>query len=278
MAGSRAPRQGCLFCGGRPLTREHGVPEWLLRAIGFLYGERGKGKYRERGTIELWSGDAETPRSWPGAKILVKNFCEPCNSGWMSDLEGLTKPLITPFLRDLSVPLNRTNQQNLARWSIKTAIVLERVGSKSRASVFTAADRALIREGGIPSLAFIWIGRHNASNRLFGAARRLVTPELLDGAPHGEPSPVSEGYVTTLGLGRVVLQVLRVVRNPNSSAKKATLQPQPGPWSQSLLQIWPRRRDEVRWPPASSFSDRGVTLDALSRRFLTEPRGRLVTL
>jgi hypothetical protein len=61
--------------------------------------------------------------------------------------------------------------------------------------------------------------------------------------------------------------VVRVKLRAGSTEKKITLHAKPGPWKRLLIQIWPRQRAVVQWPPESSFSETGTTLDQLSQRF-----------
>jgi hypothetical protein len=237
------------------------LPGWLLRALGVVGGNR------QAGTMLAWFGAAEEARR-VGPEIKVKYLCGPCNSGWMSKLETQAKPLITPLLADLAVPLSSTEQRILARWSIKTAIVLEATGAKDRPSLYTPADRRLVATAGsvtLPAGTTVWIGRHSQSNVTFGGARWLLQPVAI--GPTKDLPPFEEGYGTTLGLGRVVLQVLRVKLRQDSKVKTATLHIRPGPWVRSLIQIWPEESALVQWPPASSFSETGTTLEELNRRF-----------
>ena len=257
--GSAKPRR-CLFCGGHPLTVEHALPKWLLRALDSAAGNQ------PPGITQAWFGAEETPRSWDGPEIKVKYFCGPCNSGWMSRLESEAKPLITPLLADLSVSLDSSAQRVLARWSMKTAIVLEGSGPKDRLSLYTPSDLQLVANSASPALpndTVVWIGRHSQSKATFGAGRQLFQVVPLGHAP----SPIEEGYVTTLGLGRLVLQVLRLKLRQEDIVKTIKLAIKRGPWTRSLVQIWPRRNAVVQWPPHASFSESGTTLDQLSERF-----------
>ena len=146
--------------------------------------------------------------------------------------------------------------------------MFEATGPKDWPSLFTAEDRAQVADPNATSLpggTMVWLGRHAESNVTFAGGRRLLQPVAI-GATRGR-SPIEAGYATTLGVGRLVIQVLRVKRSKDSAVKTVTLHPKPGPWERLLTQIWSPRRAVVQWPPAASFSETGTTLDNLNERY-----------
>jgi hypothetical protein len=109
--------RNCTFCGSAgPLHLEHAAPQWLLTAV----QDAGGG---EPGITYAWFGPEEEPRTWRGSEITVRNVCDPCNHGWMSALESVTKPIVKPLLADLTFSLGTDEQGVLARWALKTAMV-----------------------------------------------------------------------------------------------------------------------------------------------------------
>ncbi len=50
--------------------------------------------------------------------------CEPCNTGWMSDLEEQVKPVLTPLINGASTTVAAGHRRLLALWATKTAIAL----------------------------------------------------------------------------------------------------------------------------------------------------------
>jgi hypothetical protein len=160
----------------------------------------------------------------------------------------------------------RINTSSLAGAS-RLRIVFEATGPRDQPSLYTQSDRDRVASPRSALLlgTMVLIGRQSETNVTFTSARRLLQPVALD--PTRGPSPIEEGYVTTFGLGHLVLQVLRVKRREGGTVEKITLHPTPGPWNRLLIQLCPRQRAVVQWPPASSFSETGTTLDQLSRRF-----------
>jgi hypothetical protein len=115
-------------------------------------------------------------------------------------------------------------------------------------------------------VTWVWIGRHSESSITYAHGRRLLSARSIG---KQDPSPIDEGYSSTFGLGRLVLQVLRLRFLPGLETKRTVLHTQPGPWNRALLQLLPVVAAEVHWPPAFSISESGTTLDELSGRFRT---------
>ncbi len=115
----------CVFCA-RPLakstsTREHAVPQWLLRLLKIENTSIQPAGWR--------SGQSYSRNPHPWLQLVVRAVCATCNSGWLSDLENAVKPL----LRDLVVAqdcalatLGREEQTVLARWTTKTLFLIHR--------------------------------------------------------------------------------------------------------------------------------------------------------
>jgi hypothetical protein len=246
----------CLFCGGRPVTLEHAVPEWLLRELG-TFGSEGR--------MQAWFGPAEASREWVGSEIKAKAVCNDCNHGWMSQLETAAIPIIKPLLADLSFPVDRQQQRTLSLWVVKTAIAVEASAPKQHESVYSKEQRDRLRTLEMPPHTMVFVGRNAVSDETFASSRRLLQPVTV--APSSGRSPLEEGSATTLGCGRLVFQVVHVRVRPGSEPETITLHPRPGDWSRLLVQLWPLERDTVYWPPASSVSHSRVTLDALAERF-----------
>jgi hypothetical protein len=56
----------------------------------------------------------------------VKHVCGGCNQGWMSRLEEAAKPILMPMMFDnLPLVLSPSDQWTLARWAVKTALMVD---------------------------------------------------------------------------------------------------------------------------------------------------------
>jgi hypothetical protein len=245
----------CIFCGKGPTTKEHVWPQWMLDALG------------RNATINVWRDQDDAGTAWrargEGGQVQVKCVCADCNSGWMSNLEGEAKILLGPLINDVSLRLDAAQQQLIAVWCTKTAMVWEFTG-RARNWFYSTAEREHLRtDRSLPADTRIWIGRHQSSNIAFCSGRRL------SGATPTDKPALSDGYVTTLAIARLAVQILTVRRAPNHHDEgRLSLRSHPGPWNNLLIGIWPPVAG-IWWPPTLSFSE--PNLEDVSRRFTNPP-------
>src|SRR5580704_5439600 len=81
----------CAFCGSdkRPRGREHVFADWL-NSIGL-----------DADQVEVHTGWLNrVARRWTteGFTATVRAVCDDCNHGWLSQLEGAAKPVLTPLI------------------------------------------------------------------------------------------------------------------------------------------------------------------------------------
>ena len=114
-------KENCPFCGGDgPYSNEHIVPQWLLDVLDI--------RDLKIATTHMGTFGGVVSRRGP---MQMSNFvngriCAGCNNGWMSRLEAEVKPFVEALLNlDTSVlPQLQPLSVGLARWSLKTALVL----------------------------------------------------------------------------------------------------------------------------------------------------------
>lgn len=119
--------EGCIFCGGTPVTREHLWPDWLRReaAITDSFDHR----------IEQESDGVETRDvefSKPPFNQVVKAVCGPCNNGWMSTIEANTKPIVQDLIYARGRTLDREEQRKLATWAFLKACLFDELHRQER--------------------------------------------------------------------------------------------------------------------------------------------------
>jgi hypothetical protein len=118
------PSPGCVFCGGKPLSREHVVPEWARRLVAVdapvtstrdILGR--EGRFRDG-----WA----TGRS---LEVVVRKVCRACNNGWMADLERRAAPLLAPMIASPSATgrLSARDIDLISVWITKTVLVADLV-------------------------------------------------------------------------------------------------------------------------------------------------------
>jgi hypothetical protein len=163
-------------------------------------------------------------------------------------------------LNDVSFSLDSSQQSTLAQWSVKTAMVFEAT-DRSRDWFYSVADRQGLSAAVLPDLTCVWIGRYAQSNILCSEARKLY-----ENAPRYTDPFV--GHAITFVIRRLVIQVLTVRLKPQfDTAGQVVLDINKGPWESLLSKIWPTESALVKWPPAMSFDNSGISFPELSGRF-----------
>lgn len=242
---------GCIFCGGLPLTVEDVLPKWMQPILADRHpvGRDGKrlqlrgGLFEARTRTHLWP--AKTP------KILLRDVCEPCNTGWMSLIEQAAKPIITPMIRGELVSITAEDRYTLARWIGLKSVLTYQARSGWEFSEKWVRSFYEQREE-LPQHWKFRIGRvSNMSNVYFGSARlnyeirHQLSPFVL--------RPV--GFLGTLIAGEFIGQVIGI----ETSAVNVPID------LDHYLPVWPMPEidacdrelvdaERLAWPPKRSLS------------------------
>src|ERR1700733_1104635 len=241
----------CLFCPNRAGTLEDAWPLWLITSIGA----------HSKSPTEYWNTVNSPPKRWAGPKFKTRKICRECNNGWMSDIETAVRSTMGGLVNDISMTLDEEQRRVLAQWTVKTAMVIEGV-KQAKNNFYSAEQRSVFRTTlAPPEDTAIWLGRCAQSNLLHGEARKLHVSDQR------ATNPLEDGCATTFVVGRLVMQVLSVMRKPDAPRGGLSLQMRAGPWESKLVQIWPVEKQRVNWPPSHNFSDLDDGLRDLRRRF-----------
>jgi hypothetical protein len=119
----------CVFCGNLADSREHVFGQELIKRMrlgngAVRYGHRLEDKVQWRPEHDAGS-------------LVCRMVCKNCNNGWMSELESwflnnagfLIEPE-WPRLADLMIEELQKEGRTLAKWALKTAIMIDRAGIK----------------------------------------------------------------------------------------------------------------------------------------------------
>jgi hypothetical protein len=244
---SRLPRyrpvKRCAFCSNKANSREHAWPKWLAKRFE-------DPKRQIIGHIDGVDHYDPTQKS-----ILIRCVCTMCNQGWMKQLEDAAKPLISPMMADLALPLSEADREVLTKWTIKTAMIWEYLRREGQNLYYTDLDREQLRLHGIVP--------HGAKVHL----ARFEGPETLQtygaGGQTAGSDPQGSAFVTTFIVGRLVLQVLmlRAARGVTTSVQANRTRP----WSQYLTGIWPPFKGVAHWPPRLHIGRRGAPVGDFHR-------------
>jgi hypothetical protein len=233
----KPPRQ-CVFCGGRPLTLEHVMPQWLTAFMGIS------------SSITLTS-DGRLVRRSPKLDIKVRAVCRPCNNGWLSALEDEFRARCGPAILGMRTALDQQAQTVAATWAVKTALLLElalRYSDKKKAYAPPSHFHYLFRNRTAPPNgdARVWVGFYDAQQTHIGWHRAFAL------APSGKDP--AQAYIATVAVGYLVFQTFGRDILPSDLGSGDLPDPEiPAVLVPYFRQVWPIIAPSVQWPPRFGF-------------------------
>src|SRR5579862_8405719 len=102
----------CIFCTNAANSEEDIWPQWILRRVKTLQPIR----------RQIGNAPARLTKS---RRIKVKTVCDKCNNQWMSRLETENLAIIGSLLDNHKSVLNKSQQESLTVWAVKTAMALD---------------------------------------------------------------------------------------------------------------------------------------------------------
>lgn len=206
----------CLFCHQKADTREHILPDWMLEHFRAM-------KRDIRLTFDLEGTHKRGVTITPGMR--VKRVCSDCNHKWMSALESANKPLLGSMLHDIATPIDILQQTALARWALKTSMVMESIANRVH-PFHTQNEREQLRTSfTIPRNTHIWLARYVGANDI-----AYVGMHLWNDKPD-DPKTI-HCYVNTVAFGYVALQLLSA--HVPDGHPLINIKPFPAPWEKLL--------------------------------------------
>jgi hypothetical protein len=215
----------CAFCPSTAkLSGEHIWSDWM----GALFP--GKKKYLDLIKRKNWSS---SELDWK-AKVV----CEPCNNGWMSEIERLhAKPAMADLIDGkLDIPIPQSRAKPIALFAFKTIVVLEHLNRSRAIRFFPRQVRYRFREKlEIPPKVRMWMTGFlpKGQGRIFTSYHELPKPDSL------------ELYVCTYGVGRLVFQVVA-----ESKPTSLVFSPTAG-FEHLAVPFWPDIPGGFIWPPGA---------------------------
>jgi hypothetical protein len=145
------------------------------------------------------------------------------------------------MLGDLAITLTDDEQIKLAMWALKTAMVVDSIGGKTRPNHFRREEREALRVlSQMPSATTVWVARFSQSSLgSFGTDIGINLPNIT------EPC---NGSVNTIIVGHLVIQSV-MARIADYGYTSVTVQTKAGlPWDDMLVRIWPVETKIAQWP------------------------------
>lgn len=252
-------RQGCIFCGNSPTTKEHLVSSWVAD---LLAGMKPPPSAPDKTVVALhqrWSEGAEEEISqeWftkNAPEFTVKCVCGTCNHGWMSKIESAAAPIMTQMIGGQAVTLDTKEQEKVSMWMGLKAIVAQH--SLPPAQIVLEWTEAFAAERRPPRSWQIRIGYYEGERPLLFANTGLDATLVHSLSPVTTKQP---GFLFTVQIGHLVGQVIGI----RQQARFLRVQ-------RRFIRIWPHpllRADPPdvshiashSWPPERGLNDSDLT-------------------
>lgn len=187
----------------------------------------------------------------------IRVVCKKCNNGWMSQLEDLAKPILTPLIVGEPIVLNRDQQRIVAEWitlkmmvsehNIPPDVILPQI---DRDNFFT--DRT------IPPYFHIWVISSNSEKWRSRYIRHNATFSLPPVVP---TSPKKNTQTIAWGVGRLFIYVMMSTAGGVDLTKWIDVHP-------TVLKLYPYAGETLPLPFLRSIDDQSgdkmaFTLDEL---------------
>jgi hypothetical protein len=166
----------------------------------------------------------------------------------MSALETATKPILGPMIQGNRVVLGIEQQNVLAMWAHKTAMVFDLITKTGGSAFYRDEERNALMRKGLSTLsrAFVWLGQLAAPYEASTIDYRMFVNVIS--TRHGTKRD-AEAYCSTISVGTCALQVLSL-RGLDDVER---LRP-PFPlavWNPLTVPVWPIGSSSVDWPPSA---------------------------
>lgn len=198
--GKETMSEPCPFCAGtESLSDEHIIPQWLIDSLGI--------RDMKIATTHMSTFGFPISRRGPMsmANFVNGRICRNCNTGWMSNLEAEVKPLVDGLMNlDMqAVSALQESRETLARWVIKTAIVLNHC-SNYRPLIPSAHFRAIYADA-IPDFIHVNLGFTQAEDKFHFRQGQHLLAFVQPSDVHSLPR---DGYRISFQFRHLLLRVV----------------------------------------------------------------------
>lgn len=241
--------RGCVFCGRRPVTKEHVLPLWAARVATSIPRALDQDLRIIAGSI----GDKK--RSWrfpnnADFNLTVKRVCKFCNEGWMNEIERNAMPFLRPMIEGERILLDRKAQTAVSAWAAKTAVMARYAHNPPLPKIDADWFNCIYHDRRAPSEWHIWLGAfdgkplaryegYNFQDALSMSPHPLSWFELKEIPP---PRPYN-GVLATFIIGKLAIKVFGV--------RRLTFLNQ---WPELIVKVSPQN-DDAEWPPRQVMRD-----------------------
>jgi hypothetical protein len=242
-------RRQCIFCesADNKISKEHVWPKWLRSVV-----EGGEGEMHERSRIHTTAdGETVSHLTWNEAPIdwEVSGPCEPCNRGWMEEIEKEAAPILTPLIQHQEgIDLGPVEKETLARWATLRVLVGQHGHPRDRRRAIPPDRYHRFYESREMPNCQAWMARRNGEGPWpTDYHHRELFIHLV-----GRPDPTTpNAYLTSFAVGHVAFVFW------GSSFKQGPTVDVGENLRTYLLPLWPDI-DPILWPPAGLLGPTGL--------------------
>jgi hypothetical protein len=248
------PRQ-CVFCGGRPTTREHVWPAWARPHIAEAEADT---QPHHRWVIQDEHPDVHHKWDQPANSMTANAVCAACNNGWMSRLEQAAQPILESMLGGRGRVLHQSGQRTLAAWALKTAMMIDRTNAAVRRVIATQEYQHLHQVGEPSGQIKIWLASYHGDALTMGRTWGLDANRDVADPDRGQ----RDMWGATVVFGAGVFQLFGTRLAPLLAEAQAN--------APNVHTLWPYQAPFV-WAQRPAFDDRtlGVFAEGLLHQILS---------
>jgi hypothetical protein len=234
----------CIFCQREgKASREHLWPRWTQ---GTFDAEERKRPVRH--SIEPHDGPRE---AWdaPPFSATLKDVCQHCNNGWMSQIEAEAKVYMEPLIRgDKGQLIDVEAQWAISRWAYLKVLLFERVDKRHRLHPnrrYREMYESSLGEPTLPANMSVFLAAHEGLRHGQYAHRLLADAETR----------MPELFMGTVTIRHLIVQV---IENIAEDGEAKTFQHDKRIAGHEA-RIWPFTKP-FKWPPGIALTDAGLEI------------------
>ncbi len=142
----------CIYCGQEgKLSEEHVFAKWIQGVFPKRHAKTMHRLSRPESSgnpIEARIHETETSKRADPYDLTIRNVCEACNNGWMSNLQIAAKPFVEALAGGNALTPVADERTVIARWVVMTSMSLQSLGRQLYA---TQEQRSALKNGNMPS-------------------------------------------------------------------------------------------------------------------------------
>ena len=182
------------------------------------------------------------------ASKKIKAVCKNCNNTWMSRIEEIAKPILSPLIMGQDAILSPSDQIAIVQWAVLKTMIGEYDDTSDTRAIDADTQQAFFKRRELIGVWKIWLGNYRGEGAWHSRYRH--SPAMLHLAATSVIYPPKVNcQVSTFVGGHLFLQVLYSTF-PHASAFGFQ-----GETGDMLKLICPTVEGDIAWPPNRSIAD-----------------------